>query len=287
MTLILAAMMLAVALGLKAEHFAFFKTDPRHYFSGVLAQIIGLPLLTLLLIMAWQPHPSLALGMILVACCPGGNTSNLLALYGKANTALSVSMTATSSLTAAFLTPISIVFWSGLYGPTRDLLTKIDFDIVSFLTQTLLILAVPIALGMAIARYAPTVAARLQKPLALIAGLGLALIIVAGALKYSDIFVSVWMLLLPLVVVHNALAFLLGYGTGLLTRADPPTRRALMFEVGIQNSGLGLIILITQLSGLGGAAAITAMWGIWHLVAGLFMVVIFRTADRKKGRAHV
>lgn len=287
MTLILAAMMLAVALGLKAEHFAFFKSNPRHYVSGVLAQIIGLPLLTLLLIMAWEPHPSLALGMILVACCPGGNVSNLLALYGKANTALSVSMTATSSLTAAFLTPISIVFWSGLYGPTRDLLTEIDFDIVSFLTQTLLILALPIGLGMLIARYAPTLATRLQKPLALIAGLGLALIIVAGALKYSDIFVSVWILLLPLVIVHNGLAFLLGYGTGLLTRADAPTRRALMFEVGIQNSGLGLIILITQLSGLGGAAAITAMWGIWHLIAGLFMVAIFRTADRRKGRAHV
>lgn len=287
MTLILAAMMLAVALGLKTEHFAFFKTSPRHYISGVLAQIIGLPLLTLLLIMTWQPHPSLALGMILVACCPGGNVSNLLALYGRANTALSVSMTATSSLTAAFLTPISIVFWSGLYGPTRDLLTQIDFDIVSFLTQTLLILALPIALGMLIARYAPMLAARLQKPLALIAGLGLALIVVAGALKYSDIFVSVWMLLLPLVIVHNGLAFLLGYGTGLLTRADVPTRRALMFEVGIQNSGLGLVILITQLSGLGGAAAITAMWGIWHLVAGLFMVAVFRNADRKKGRAHV
>lgn len=285
MSVTLALMMFSVALGLKAQHFAFFKTQPRHYIAGVLAQIIGLPVLTLCLVLILKPSASLALGMILVACCPGGNVSNLMALFGRANTALSVSMTATSSLAAAFITPVSIVFWSSLYSPTRYLLTQINFNVIDFLLQTLLILALPVFAGMAISRYAPALAARLQKPLATISGLLLLLIIAVGIYTYRDIFISAGKILFPLVVLHNTLAFMLGYSAGLLTRADTATRRALTFEVGIQNSGLGLVILITQLSGLGGAAAITGAWGIWHLIAGGTMVAVFRWTDRR--RAHV
>lgn len=280
----LALMMLAVALGLKPEHFAFFKTDPKHYFAGVLAQIVGLPLLTLGLVYLLNPAPSLALGMILIACCPGGNISNLLALFGRANTALSVSMTATSSLAAAFITPISILFWLSFYGPTRELLTQIDFDVISFLLQTLLILALPILLGMVIAWKAPDLAAHLQKPLGLIGAMGMVAIIIMGFYGYRDVIPKMFLLVFPLVIVHNALALGLGYFTGLITRADVPTRRALTFEIGIQNSALGFVILLTQISGLGGAAAIAGMWGLWHLIGGGFMVLMFRMADKKRMR---
>ena len=277
----LALMMFAVALGLKPSHFSFFKTDPKHYCAGVIAQLIGLPLLTLAFVHVLNPAPSLALGMILVACCPGGSSSNLLTLFARGNTALSVSMTATSSLAAAFITPISILFWASLYAPTRDLLTQIEFDTVQFLLQTLLILALPIVLGMILALKAPRIAAKLQKPTALIGAAGLALIIVGGFYQYRTLIPSMFMLVFPLVIAHNALAFGLGYGTGLITNADVPTRRALTFEVGIQNAGLGFIILLTQMSGLGGAAAITGMWGLWHLVGGGCAVGLFRLMDRK------
>jgi BASS family bile acid:Na+ symporter len=288
MALALAMMMFAVALGLRAQHFAFFKTEPRHYLAGLLAQIIGLPLLTLGLVHLLSPAPSLALGMILVACCPGGNVSNLLALFGRANTALSVSMTASSSLMAAFITPISIVFWLGLYGPTRDLLSQIDFNIISFLLQTLLILGLPIFLGMAVVHFAPKLAARLQKPLALISGGVLLLIIAGGFYAYRDILLTAGGLIIPLVVIHNGCALALGYGTGLLTRANIATRRALTFEIGIQNSGLGLMILLTQMQGFGGAFAIMGAWGIWHIIAGAAMVAAFRVADKKRnGVVHV
>ncbi|MEE9348012.1 MAG: bile acid:sodium symporter [Robiginitomaculum sp.] len=288
MAISLAMMMFAVALGLRAEHFAFFKTQPRHYLAGLTAQILALPLLTLALVHLLNPAPSLALGMILVACCPGGNVSNLLALFGRANTALSVSMTASSSLMAAFITPVSIVFWSSLYGPTRDLLGQIDFNIVSFLLQTLLILGLPIALGMLVVRFAPKLAARLQKPLALISGGALLLIIAGGVYTYHDLLLSAGALIIPLVIIHNGCALALGYGTGLLTRADIATRRALTFEVGIQNSGLGLMILLTQMQGFGGAFAIIGAWGIWHIIAGTAMVAAFRLADKKTKRAtHV
>jgi BASS family bile acid:Na+ symporter len=283
----LALMMFAVALGLRPSHFSFFKTDPKHYIAGVVAQIIGLPLLTLLLVNLLNPAPSLALGMILVSCCPGGNVSNLMALFARANTALSVSMTATSSLAAAFITPVSILFWSSLYGPTRDLLTVINFDAVQFLIQTLFILAIPILLGMLVAWKAPKFAARFQGPLAMLGGVGMMVIIIASFYKFRHLIPLVGAVIIPLVIIHNALALALGYTTGLVTRSDVPTRRALTFEVGIQNSGLGFVILITQLSGLGGAAAITGMWGLWHIIAGLVIIALFRTSDKRTGRIHV
>lgn len=278
---ILATMMFAVALGLRAEHFRFFKTHPKVYIGGVISQILGLPLLTLGLCFLLNPQPSVALGMILIACCPGGTVSNLLALYGRANTALSVSLTGTSSLAAAFITPVSILFWCSLYPPTKNLLTEINLDVATFLTQTLVILALPIIIGMIIAHVFPKGAAKLQKPLALIAAFGLFLIIIAACIKYAPVFMMIGAPLLGLVVLHNGLAFLLGWSTGKLTGADRPMTRALTFEVGIQNSGLGIVILLTQLGGYGGAGAIAGLWGTWHIISGLFLVALFQRSDRR------
>lgn len=210
-----------------------------------------------------------------------------MALFARANTALSVSMTATSSLAAAFVTPISILFWSVLYEPTRNLLTEIDFNPMNFLVQTLFILAIPILLGMALAWRAPKLAAKLQKPLAKVSGGALILIILVTFYKFRALIPQFGLLIIPLVVVHNACALGLGYFTGLATKADIPTRRALTIEVGIQNSGLGFVLLVPQLSGLGGAAAITAFWGLWHIVAGLAIIGLFRYSDKRAGRIHV
>ncbi len=280
LALILSLMMFAVALGLRTEHFRFFKENPKVYLTGVLAQIIGLPALTVLICYAVNPPPSVALGMILIACCPGGNVSNLLALFGRANTALSVSLTATSSLAAAFITPISIILWSQLYTPTRDLLTEIELDTLSFLTNTLLILALPLMLGMLIAHFVPKLSAKLQKPLSAIAGLGLVAIIVGACLQYLSVFLELGISIFILVIIHNALAFLMGHMAGWISGADTASRRALTFEVGIQNSGLGIVILLTQLGGLGGAGVVAGLWGTWHIIAGLILVALFQWNDR-------
>lgn len=282
MGFILATMMFAVALGLKTEHFRFFKTNPKIYFAGVFAQLLGLPALTLAIVHIINPMPSMALGMILIASCPGGTTSNLLSLFGRANTALSVSLTATSSLFAAFMTPISIVFWCSLYPPTRALLTEINLDVSSFLTQTLIILALPLIAGMLIAHYAPRAAERLKKPLAALAALGLLIIILAACLKYWDMFLTLGMGIIGLVILHNGLAFFMGFLAGVATKADVPSRRALTFEVGIQNSGLGIVILLKFLGGLGGAGVIAGLWGTWHIIAGLALVGVFRWNDRRR-----
>ena len=279
--LILSLMMFAVALGLRTEHFRFFKDNPKIYLAGVFAQIIGLPALTLLICYIVNPPPSVALGMILIACCPGGNTSNLLALFGRANTALSVSLTATSSLAAAFITPISIIFWSQLYAPTHSLFTDINLDKSSFLQNTLIILALPIIIGMLMARFAPYLSTKLQKPLSAIAGLGLIAIIVGACMQYMSVFLQLGITIFALVIAHNGLAFFMGYLSGIISGADKSSKRALTFEVGIQNSGLGIVILLTQLGGLGGAGVVAGLWGTWHIIAGLILVCLFRLNDRK------
>ena len=213
---------------------------------------------------------------ILISCCPGGNVSNLLVVLARGNAALSVSLTATSSLAAAFITPLAILFWSRFYPPTATLLTEIEFDEVSFLLQTSLMLVVPLCAGMLLAKWAPSIAARIRAPLIGLASLGLLTIIVSTLVKYSAQFMSIGAPLLGIVLVHNAAAFSLGFISARLIQADPPSTRALTYEVGIQNSGLGIVILLTQLGGLGGAAAVAGLWGVWHIVAGLVLVFLFR-----------
>ena len=281
MAIVLAIMMFAVALGLKPSSFAFFKTHPKVYLTGVIAQILGLPLLTLIICYVVNPHPSVALGMILIACCPGGNTSNLIALFARANTALSVSLTATSAVFAAIVTPVSILFWSSLYPPTRTLLSEINIDVVAFLTQTLIILALPLLLGMLLRHFAPKLAEKIQTPLAVLSGLALLAIILIASSRLFPVFIALGAGIFALVIFHNAFAFGLGYLSARLIKADTPSRRTLTIEVGIQNSGLGIVILLTQLGGVGGAGAVAGLWGVWHLIAGTTLAFLWRWKDAR------
>jgi len=279
MAISLMLMMFSVALSLRVEHFSAIRSMPRVFSAGVVGQILLLPMLTLALCFWLEPRPSIALGMILISCCPGGNVSNILVLLARGNVALSVSLTASSSLLAAFLTPVSILFWSSLYPPTAHLLTQIDFDAVGFLVQTSIILVVPLAAGMFTARNFPALARHFQKPLVMLSSFLLLTIIVIASIKYLDQFITLGASLFGVVAVHNALAFLSGNIAARLSGADMAARRSLTFEVGIQNSGLGIVILLTQLGGLGGAAAVAGLWGTWHIVAGLALVLCFRLAD--------
>lgn len=281
LTIAIMVMVFAVALSIRPGHFRFFRQQPRVYFAGVIAQLLALPLLAVGLSYVLKPQASLALGMIVVACCPGGNVSNLLTLFAKGNTALSVSLTATSSLFAAFLTPVSILFWCQLHLPTRELLTEIDFDSIEFLINILIILALPLFTGMLLAAKTPGFAQKIMKPLAILGGALLILITVLAVIQYWAIFWAIGPGILGLIVGFNALAFLLGYGFAKIGQADGPATRSITIEVGIQNVGLAIVILITQLDGLGGAAAVAGLWGTWHIIAGALIVALFRWQDRR------
>jgi len=120
--------------------------------------------------------------------------------------------------------------------------------------------------------------------MALLGTLALAGVIAYGVVHFFVLLAPALPLLAGVGIAHNALAFGGGLLAGHLLGADRAARRALTFEVGIQNSGLAIVILLAQLEGLGGAAAIAAFWGVWHLLAGGFIVLILRASDRR-GRA--
>ncbi len=272
----LAAMMFSVALNLSPSSFSFLRTNPRSFLVGLFAQLIALPCLTLILCYVIAPMPSVALGMILIACCPGGNVSNMLVLLARGNAALSVSLTAFSSVSAAFITPIAIIFWSGYYPPTAKLLTTIEFDKFTFLIQTATVLGLPLLFGILCNVHLPRIAQLIRKPLVTLSSGLLLLIVIGGAVQYWHAFLSIGTGLLIIVAFHNSAAFLLGNTIARVARVGSADRRALSFEVGIQNAGLGIVILLTQLGGLGGALVVAGLWGTWHIIAGLVLVALFR-----------
>ena len=280
--LALMLVMFSIALGLRVDDFRFLIDKPILFLGGVLAQVFVLPFVTWALILVLSPPASVALGMIVVACCPGGAVSNLMTYLSRGNVAASVALTATSSLLAAILTPASILFWSHSYEPTSTLLKTLDVSPFVFLTQTTLLLALPLLLGMIVAARAPDVAARIKRHAALLGTSVLVGVVIYGIVYFSDILIPVLSVIGIIVLLHNAVAFATGAAAGLVLSGMTATRRALTFEIGIQNSGLALVILLSQLQGLGGAAVVAALWGVWHLIAGGLIVGLFRTWDHKR-----
>jgi BASS family bile acid:Na+ symporter len=279
--LALMLVMFGVALGLRVGDFRLLADTPRIFFGGVVAQVLVLPLVTFGLIHLISPPPSIALGMIVVACCPGGSVSNLLTYLSRGEVAVSVALTATSSLLAALLTPASTLFWARSYGPTADLLQSLDVSPLLFIGQTTLLLAIPLVAGMLVAAKAPVLADRIRKKTTLIGALVLMATIVYGVVYFFPVLWPAVGLLASVTILHNGAAFLTGATAGWVLSKQSSVRRALTFEVGIQNSGLALIILLSQLKGVGGAAAIAAVWGIWHIVAGGSLAYFYNYVDGK------
>nr|WP_281500550.1 bile acid:sodium symporter family protein [Kordiimonas marina] len=276
----LAIMMFSVALGLKAEDFAFLKTHPRSMVIGLFAQIIALPAVTLLLIHLINPEPGIALGMMIVACCPGGNVSNLYTRLSRGHTAFSVALTTCSSLFSAAVLPFAILFWTGLYEPTRELVKTIDIDRGSFIMQTSITLLLPLLSGFALAHLKPRLAQKLLKVFMPLAVALLITLVAVGVGTNTSLLVDFGTTILPIVALHNASAFLTGWLTGAFLIKNRAKARALTFEVGIQNSGLGLLIVLSQFKGLGSAALILATWSVWHLLGGFTLMTVFRAKDR-------
>ena len=280
--LALMLVMFSVALGLRIDDFSFLRDKPLLFLGGVTAQVVVLPLATFLLILLIQPPASIALGMIVVACCPGGAVSNLLTYLSRGNVAASVALTATSSLLAAILTPASILFWSHAYEPTATLLQTLDVNPMLFLGQTTFLLALPLVLGMVVAAKAPEIAARIKKRTTIVGVSVLVSVIIYGIAYFFPILWPAVPMLGTVVVTHNAVAFATGALAGFALSPYRGTRRALTFEIGILNSGLALVILLSQLQGLGGAAAIAAVWGVWHLIAGGLLALFFTQFDSER-----
>lgn len=269
MNICLAFVMFGVALQLRLSHFVQVLKRPRALVAGVSSQFILLPLLTLLLVWLWNPHPSMALGMILVAACPGGNMSNFFSLMARGNIALSVGLTAFATTGAILLTPLNFTLYAGLHPATADLLRTISVDPLDIVTTVVLLLGIPLATGMWFNQRFPNTTVRIIGPVKRLSLIFFSLFLIgAFAANYKE-FLQYIHLVFLLVLVHNAVAFTGGYLTATLARLPEADRRSITIETGIQNSGLGLVLIFNFFDGLGGMAIVAGWWGIWHILSGL------------------
>jgi len=276
LNLSLGFIMFGVALNLVADDFRRLVRNPRPALVGIASQFLLLPALTFGFIWVVQPVPSIALGMILVSACPGGNISNFMSVNANGNTALSVTLTAVSTVLAIAMTPLNLSFWGGLYAPAAPLLTTVDVSFWNVFQTVTLILGIPLVLGMAVRHMAPRRAKQLAQIMQVISiGIFAAIVIMALMANYEYL-IGYLTVVFDLVLAHNTIALTAGYllasGAGLTVAS----RRTLALETGIQNSGLGLILIFNFFDGLGGMALVAGWWGVWHIVSGLGLSFFWR-----------
>ncbi|MGB5102381.1 MAG: bile acid:sodium symporter family protein [Steroidobacteraceae bacterium] len=276
LNVILALVMFGVALDMKLEDFKGIGAAPRAVLIGLAAQFVLLPAIAWALTMVLKPQPSIALGIILVASCPGGNISNFLTNFARGNTALSVTVTAFSTVGAMFFTPFNTAFWGSMNPATREILTRIAIDPVEMLAAVAVLLVVPALLGMTVARYFPAFAARSRKPFRILSLVVFAAFVIGALAANWDYFLTYVHRVVIGVFLLNALGLAGGYAAARLARLREADRRAVSIEVGIQNSGLGLVLVFNFFGGLGGMAITAAWWGIWHILAGTALATWWR-----------
>lgn len=271
---ILAVVMFSIAIDLKPQDFRRLTRGPKPLIVGLFSQFIVLPAMTYALVLLTQPRPSIALGLILVAACPGGNISNFITHRAGGNSALSVSMTAFATIGAIFVTPLNVAFWGNLYAPTRAILQQTSIDPLSVAITVGLMLILPLILGVSLNTTRPDVADRLRKPLQWVSfGIFVAFVVLALAANWT-FFLGFAGAVAVLVILHNTVALAGGYVTATLAGLSAFDRRAVTIETGIQNSGLGLVLIFGFFGGLGGMAVVAAFWGIWHAISGIVLAAI-------------
>ncbi|SFS44848.1 bile acid:Na+ symporter, BASS family [Sulfitobacter marinus] len=266
---ILAVVMFSIALDLRPRDFKILANAPKPLIVGLMSQFLLLPALTYMLVLVTQPQASVALGLILVAACPGGNISNFITHRAGGNAALSVSMTAFATIVAIVLTPLNIAFWGSLYPPSAEILRATVIDPVSIAITVGLMLVLPLVLGLVLNAKRPDITSKLRMPLQWLSmGIFLGFIVIALAANWG-LFLAFAGGIAGLVIVHNALGLGGGYALATLAGLSPFDRRAVTIETGIQNSGLGLVLIFGFFGGLGGMAIVAAFWGVWHAISGL------------------
>lgn len=278
----LAVIMFGVALDLQVKDFKYIAKNPKSFAIGIASQFFFLPLLTLILVHILQPPPSVALGMFLVAACPGGNVSNFMTHLAKGNTALSVSLTAFSTAFSIVLTPFNFALWAGFYGPTADLLKEISLSYFEVFQTVALILGIPLVLGMYISSKYPNwskTASRILKPVSILIFAGFVVIAFIG--NY-DLFLKFINLIFFWVLAHNFVALFSGISLAKVFRLPLEDTKTLTIETGIQNSGLALVLIFIYFDGLGGMAIIAAWWGIWHIISGMSLAFIWKNQSSKQ-----
>ena len=295
LNIVLAVVMFGVALGIKPKTFVDILKSPKSVLIGILCQLLLLPALTFLLTITFKNWltPMISLGMILVASCPGGNISNFITSLSRGNTELSVSLTAFNTAACVFTTPLNFAFWGNMYinfaGKRDMVLPELHIPLSDVFTTIVILLGIPLVLGVLCSQYLPKVAKALKKPMQYLSIVFfIAMVLIAFGGNFG-VFIKCIQYIFLIVLVHNLLALGIGFGTSTLFKTGYKDRRTITIETGIQNSGLGLALLLNPnifnpeiWANNGGMLVITAWWGVWHIISGLTLAWIWRVRGRKE-----
>lgn len=276
MNLTLAFIMFGIALNLDYRQFREIFQKPKSLITGMISQFVLFPAVTFLLVKLINPSPAVALGMILVAACPGGNVSNFISSLAKANVALSITMTAFATLVAIVLTPANFALWGSLYIKSSPLLRPLEIDPLQMFLTVLILMGAPITLGILFTRYFPKTAKKILRPIRIFSFLAFIAFIVMAFANNFDHFLNYIPPIFVIVLIHNALGLFTGWSFARIMKRPHLDIRAISIETGIQNSALGLILIFNPKIfppdlDLGGMAFVAAWWGIWHIIAGLML----------------
>ena len=290
--IVLAFVMYGVALGIKPHSFVEVFQKPKSVVVGVCCQLILLPLFTFLLALlmdsvGWISW-SMALGMILVASCPGGNISNFISSLSKANIELSVCLTAISTALAVLMTPFNFWLYGNLFlkfAAVHGEVPHLVIPLWDVFKTIFILLGVPLTLGILTSRYLPKLAEKMKKPFQYASIVFFLAMVVLSFVGNLDAFVKCIKYIFLIVLIHNLLALTIGFNTASIFKLPRRDRRTLTVETGIQNSGLGLVLLLgtqifASLPPHGGMLVITAWWGVWHIISGLAVAGFFNRSKK-------
>ena len=267
---LLGVIMFGMGLTLKVEDFRVVFTRPKDVLVGCLAQFTVMPALAFGLSRLFGLNEALTIGVILVGCCPGGTASNVITYLAKGDLALSVGMTATSTLLAPLLTPLLVLL---LVGET------VDVNVLGMLLSILWVVILPIVLGLLVKRLLPKATEQATAYLPAVSTIAICLIVmIVIAANAHKLLAGGWIVIL-VVMLHNILGLTVGYLIGLMLKMTPAKRRALSVEVGMQNSGLASSLATLHFAAFPMATVPGAIFSVWHNISG---AVVARFFARRK-----
>ncbi len=271
-----AIFLFGVALNVRPADVLASLRRPSLFAVTLVTQFVVVPGLSVLIIPLLDVRPSVAVGLLLVACCPAGNLSNILAYRARADVALSVSLISVSNAAAALLTPLAFVTWAGLVSETDPVFAEVRLDPASVLVEVAALILLPFGAGMALARLRPEIAGwahRIVEPLTVLL---LGVVLIVGISANFTTIVTFAGVIVAGVVVQNLVSLAAGRAAAFVCRLGPAAARTMTLEVGVRNTGLGLVLTLSFFPTVGGVAITVALWGLWDLAVGFALASWWR-----------
>ena len=274
---LLGVVMFGMGLTLNLQDFRIVFSRPKDVIIGCLAQFTIMPLLAWGLSRAFQLDEALALGVVLVGCCPGGTASNVITYLAKGDLALSVGMTGVSTLLAPLLTPI--LTWA-LAGKS------VNVDVVGMLLSILWVVILPIAVGLIIKYIWPKFTERATDYLPAFSSIAIAFIVSIVIAANASKLMAGGLIIMLVVMLHNICGLGLGYLIGRLLGLTGPKRRAISIEVGMQNSGLASSLATIHFAAYPLASIPGAIFSVWHNISGAIVARLYNIRTKPSGTCN-